>query len=144
MCLKVIGVLIVVTACSLMGFALANEYIAKINNLDAFKKSLRILKPIHMPNHFPASLQPSFRWMIILYSMLSNVTQSALLHYICLKQIHVPVTRLQIFESLLKQRKFQFHHLQLIFPYTKHPVSLCIVYFFYISVLFQTVSRNPG
>ena len=44
MCLKVIGVLIVVTACSLMGFALANEYIAKINNLDAFKKSLRILK----------------------------------------------------------------------------------------------------
>lgn len=44
MYLKVIGVLIVVTACSLMGFALANEYIAKINNLDAFKKSLRILK----------------------------------------------------------------------------------------------------
>ena len=44
MCLKVIGVLIVVTACCLMGFALANEYIAKINNLDAFKKSLRILK----------------------------------------------------------------------------------------------------
>ena len=44
MCLKVIGVLIVVTACSLMGFALANDYIAKINNLDAFKKSLRILK----------------------------------------------------------------------------------------------------
>ena len=44
MCLKVIGVLIVITACSLMGFALANEYIAKINNLDAFKKSLRILK----------------------------------------------------------------------------------------------------
>lgn len=109
-----------------------------------FLKSLRILKPIHMPNHFPASLQPSFRWMIILYSMLSNVTESALLHYICLKQIHVPVTRLQIFESLLKQRNFQFHHLQLIFPYTKHPVSLCIVYFFYISVLFQTVSRNPG
>ena len=29
--IKLIGVLIVVTACSLMGFALANEYIAKIN-----------------------------------------------------------------------------------------------------------------
>ena len=38
MCLKVIGVLIVITACSLMGFALENKYIAKINNLEAFRK----------------------------------------------------------------------------------------------------------
>ena len=40
MYLKVIGVLIVVTACSLMGFALANEYIAKMISACVVEPSL--------------------------------------------------------------------------------------------------------
>ena len=109
-----------------------------------FLKSLRILKPIHMPNHFPASLQPSFRWMIICivcYQMWLNqlfFTISAWNKYMCLWpdcKFSNHFWNKEISNSIICNWYFRIQSI------LYHSASYI---FSYISVLFQTVSRNPG
>ena len=100
-----------------------------------------------MPNHFPASLQPSFRWMIILYSMLSNVTESALLHYICLKQIHVPVTRscdqIANFRITFETKKFPIPSSAIdIFVYKASCITLHRIFFLHICPLPNCIQKS--